>query len=183
MAYSNQLRKKVKNQLDLIRNRIGQLRQKIPIFIQFLKHQIPLYAEKIRAPGKEPRVDYSKIPEPIAASIISSGLDRRMWMLNTLKFELDSGFCNELESFEDRLYDILNYIVYAVRLVHPNVSVGDRFESLVKNVAILGGVIGPAITAAESWVKEFKQQRRITAHRSPIDLCTAKVRAPLCRCY
>ena len=58
-------------------------------------------------------------------------------------------------------------LAYAIKLAHPRMPLGDNFESHWKNVERLQPDIAAAVQEGIVWIRSFKEQRRVTAHRSP----------------
>lgn len=168
MNFSKHLKQKLTKQLSLVQTRIGMLGQIRHLIIGFLQKEIPRQAQRLKV-GCEKVIplDYGNMPSEVVSAIRGCGLDRRIWLFHTFRFEGDAGLAHVIEDFENTMYNCINYLAYAIKLAHPEAQLGDDFESHLKNVERLHPDIARAAQEGIVWIKSFKEQRRVTAHRSP----------------
>ena len=111
MDFSKHLREKLTRQLSLVETRIGILRQIRQGIIVFLQKEIPCRAQKLKV-GREKAIplDYGNMPSEIVSAIRDCGLDRRIWLFHTFRFEGDVGLSHAIEDYESTMYNCINYL-------------------------------------------------------------------------
>ena len=169
MVISSYQKEKIRKQIDLIEEEIRLMRQDINTLIGAVAEEIHNYSRTINVPKRTISIDYSRIPAPIEIAIKSSELDQKISLFWNIQFKGSPRLSRLCMDVIAAIYRALNHCVVIICQVHEGISLGDHYESLLKNIEKLDGGIAELIKKNAGWVKEFKDDRFVSEHRSPVE--------------